>query len=197
MENNKEVSVVKSNATRALKTVEELQINSDEDYRTAGEIKIKITSILKMAKSLEDKITKPLSEALKNTREMFNPAKTSCKIANELLIGKMIAYDDLKEERARLEKEKIAAKVESGYIKPETAERKIEEIVVAPQGTKSNNGSNIVRKIKRVRIINESLIPREYLVVDMVKLNQAMLREGKEVPGAETYEEKTMATRAN
>lgn len=194
-QNDREITLIKSNSTRALNAAVALEIKSDEDYSAAGELKLNLTKLNKMITAAKEKITKPLNEALKNAREMFSPAENSYKTANALVTRKMIDWDDLKEAEAEKEKAKIQSKVDSGYIKPETAEQKLEEVVEAPLGVKSNAGTVFSKKVKKVRIINEVLIPREYLVIDMVKLNQAMLREGKEVPGAEVYEERQLGGR--
>lgn len=194
-QDNREITLIKSNSTRALNAAMALEIKSDEDYQAAGELKLNLTKLNKMITATKEKITKPISEALKNARELFSPAENSYKTANTLVTKKMIDWDDYKEKKAEEERAKIQAKVDSGYIKPETAEQKLEEVVEAPLGTKSNTGTVFAKKVKRVRITNEILIPREYLVIDMVKLNQAMLREGKEVPGAEIYEEKQLGGR--
>jgi hypothetical protein len=193
--NEQEIQTIKSNTTRALNAAMSLEIKSDEDYEKAGELKLNLTKLNKMITGAKEKITKPLNEALKNARELFSPAENSYKTANQLVTRKMIDWDDLREAEANLAKEKIAAKVESGYIKPETAEQKLEEIIEAPQTTISNAGTTYTSKVKKVKIINELLIPREYLIIDMVKLNRAMLKDGLEVAGAEVYEEKRIGGR--
>ena len=50
------------------------------------------------------------------------------------------------------------------------------------------------REVKRVVVTNESEIPREYLVPDMRKIEQA-LRDGKVVPGTELVIEKVAVLR--
>ena len=80
-------------------------------------------------------------------------------------------------------------------MKPETAEAKLAEIEDGPGATKTDAGTTYMQKVKNVRVINPDLIPREYLVIDMVALRRAMLKEGKQVPGAEVFEEKRIGGR--
>ena len=191
----KEVTLVKTQSTKALNAAMELEIKTDEDYQRAGELKLKLKQLGKLIKDGKERITKPLNEALANVREMFSPAEGSFKTASQLVDRKMLNYDEMKEAEAAKEREKITAKVESGYLKPETADKKLEAVEDAPKGTKNESGSVFVKKIKNVRITDESLIPREYLVIDMVKLRRAILTEGKQIPGAEMFEERTMGSR--
>ena len=196
-ENSKKaLALVKAQTTKAFTAARDLVINNDEDYQAAGSLKLKVQQVGKIITEQEKKITKPLNEALAEVREMFSPAKQSYKMANELVVKKMIAYDDLKEAAAEEAKKKIASKVETGYIKPETAEVQLSQVQEAPGAVKNNVGTVFIKKVKNVRVINESLIPREYLVIDMVKLRRAILTEGKEVAGAEVFEEKQMGGRA-
>lgn len=61
-----------------------------------------------------------------------------------------------------------------------------------------------VRVIKKVRITNESLIPRDYLTVDTTKLKAAAVKiydlksegvEVKQIPGVEVYTEESIGAR--
>lgn len=193
----KPITLVKSQATKALKAVMDIQITNDEQYNEAGAIRAKLKELGKMITERENKILKPALDVVSQIRELFSPAKGSYKTACQLLDRKMLNYDDLREAEAEKERQKIAAKVESGYLKPETGEQKLAAVVEAPKTVKSAAGTTFIKKIKKVEITDESLIPREYLVIDMVKLNQAMLKEGKQVPGARIIEDKTMGSRGN
>lgn len=195
IKNEKEITIVKAKSTKALNEAVDLIIETDEDYQNAGNLKLRIKEISKTIEERKSSIIKPINEALAQIRSMFRPAEESCKTSDSIVTSKMIAYDDKKELEAKKKAESIESKVESGYIKPETAVKQLENIDNAPKGMKSVLGTVFIRKTKNVRIINESLIPREYLMIDMVKLRQAMLKDGKKVPGAEVFEEKNMGGR--
>jgi len=52
----------------------------------------------------------------------------------------------------------------------------------------------IIKKLKKIRITDESMIPREYLVPDMRKITDAILRDGEVIPGVETYLESSITS---
>jgi len=61
--------------------------------------------------------------------------------------------------------------------------------------TAGSLGKIVAKKIKKVRVIDESLIPRNYLVVDMVAVRRDVL-SGVIIPGAEIYEEESLDLRS-
>ena len=55
--------------------------------------------------------------------------------------------------------------------------------------TQLDGGAFTTRMVKKVRITNPMLLPRQFLMPDEAKIQQALLREGLTIPGAEVYEE--------
>lgn len=53
------------------------------------------------------------------------------------------------------------------------------------------------RMVKKFRVADESLIPREFLVPNLVKLRLAVIGEGRQVPGVETWEEADFVARGH
>jgi len=73
----------------------------------------------------------------------------------------------------------------------EKAAEKIEEII--PQkNIITNNGAIQFRTIKDVVIEDETKLPREFLVPNMVKIRKVAL-EGVEIPGVKVVEKQTVA----
>lgn len=196
METDKEIVVVKQQSSKALTAATDLVVATEEDYKVAGELRAKIKQVGKLIKEKKESVSRPLLDALNNFRDLFKPIEQSQKQAEELVDSKMLTF--YKEQQCKREEEKlkIAQKVETGYIKPETAIKKMENLTEAPQAVKSEVGTTFVKKIPSMRIVDEKLIPDEYWVIDMVKLRQAVVRERKEVPGVEYYEEETMGGRS-
>jgi hypothetical protein len=188
----KELSLVKTQAEKALSIVSELVIKTSDDYANADEIRGKIKQVGKMIKEKKEEITKPINESLKRIRELFRPIETTHEQAIEIIDSKMISYRKLEEARIEAEKEKIAKKVETGYIKPETAISKMAQAGDVKSDLKIAGVKTSVRKLARVRITNEADIPRDYLVVNE-KLVLEALKAGKVVAGAELYYEEIIA----
>lgn len=55
--------------------------------------------------------------------------------------------------------------------------------------TNTAGGAFTTRMVKKVRITNPALLPREFLMPDDAKIQQAALRDGVVIPGVEVYEE--------
>ena len=210
----KELTVVKTKVTKLQNQAQQIIINSPETYNEAADIVAKLKESGSTLKILKESITKPLNEALKNARGMFAPVEDDHEKAEMLIKRKLLDY---KQEQDRLvrekeaaiarklaeEKAKLDAQVAAGQIteekaeekfdkKLEKAEEKIDTIDRIENTTKSKNGSVQVRKIKKVRIVDESLVPRSYLQVNEVLVRKDAL-SGVAIPGVEVYEEESLS----
>jgi hypothetical protein len=192
MDNTKELSVVKTQAEKALMKVNDMAIESADSYKEAEDVLIKIKTVGKMIKEKKEAITKPLNDSLKQIRELFKPIETTHEAAEAIIKKKMVEYRNAEDAKAEKEKARITAKVESGYIKPETAIAKMDKVADVKADLKEAGVKTSTRKLPRVRIINPELIPREYLVVDEKKVLDD-LKAGKTVAGAEIWYETIIA----
>lgn len=190
----KEIATVKQQATKALGLAQEMVIASADDRVRATDVLSKMKTVAKMIKEREEAITKPLNEALSSARDLFRPMKQNLAEAESVVKTKMLAYDAAEEKRIAEEQQKIAEKVEAGKMKPETAMKKIENIGEVKTSVQGKVGQTQTRTVKKYRVVDESKIPREYLVPDMGKITEAF-KAGKVVPGAEAYEEKIISAR--
>ena len=192
MTEDKELSVVKTQVQKALVAANDLVIKTAEEYAQADEIRSKIKAVGKLIKDKKEGITKPINESLKRIRELFKPIETTHEQAVEIIDTKMLAYRRIEDARIEAERAKIASKVDTGYIKPETAVAKMSEIGDVKSNLKVAGVKTSIRKLARAKIVSEKDIPREYLVVNE-KLVLEALKAGKEVPGAELYYEEIIA----
>ena len=192
MNEQKELEVVKTQTDKAFQAVSVLSIKTSDDYKKAEEIRGKVKSVAKMIDTKKKEITQPINDSLKRIRDIFKPIETSCEDSLEILEGKMIAFRREEDARIAKDKEKIMNKVETGYIKPETAVKKVIEVGNVKSNLKEAGVTTSVRKLARVKIVEESAIPREYLVVSE-KLVFEALKAGKQVAGAELYYEEIIA----
>jgi hypothetical protein len=190
----KEVAIVKQQATKALTAANELTIESQEDLAKATDVLSKIKTVGKMIKERKEAITKPLNESLKSIRDLFKPIETNHEEAERIIKSKMLVWQDAEEKRIKKEQDAIAARVEKGTMKPETAVKKMENVGEVQTTTKGNVGTVSTKIIKKYRVVDESKLPREFLMPDIGKITEA-LKAGQTVPGAEVYEEKVIAAR--
>lgn len=188
MEETKEIVTLKGQVTKLDNQANEIQITTPEENASAMELKAKLKDTGKQIKERKEAITKPINESLKSIRALFAPLEDRFEKADALVGRKLLDYKRKVDEEARAKEAKIAASFEKGNIKAETAERKIEEIQRTEKTVVTDHGKVQFRKIQKVRVVDEKLIPDSYWVIDQVLLRKDVLA-GIVVPGAEKYEE--------
>jgi len=163
------------------------------DEKTAAEVSDKVKNIKLLSKAIEqkrDKILKPASEIVKEARATYNPLIQECEHAERALKGKYSEWFLAEEKRVAAEELKVAKKVESGYMKPETAVKKMEEINVTDNTIKTESGSMLsVKKVPVAVIKDTTKIPDAFWVIDETSVKKAALLRHKQgmpqIPGVE------------
>jgi len=188
----KELTPIKAQVSKLENQATSVVIESQEDYAQAIDIVGNLKETGSEIKRKKESITKPLNDALRSARELFKPLESQFEKAEKIIKDKLLAYKRKKDEEAKAEEAKIGAKVVSGGLKLETAEKKIANIDRVESTTRGKIGEVQMRKVRKVRITNEQLIPRRYLVPDMVAIRRDALG-GTAIDGVEVYEEETVA----
>lgn len=184
----KELAVIKGQVSKLENQANELTITTPEENVLATELKAKLKETGNTIKARKEAITKPLNTALKSARELFAPLEAQFSTAESIVGRKLLAYKHEVEEAARIKEAQIAARVEKGTMKVETAERKMDEVERVDKTTKTAHGQVQFRKIKKVRVNNDSEVPKQYWIIDMVAVRKDALA-GIVIPGVEVYEE--------
>lgn len=190
--------VIEEKAVGIEAAVAAVKVTNQEELEAVSD---SIASVKKLAKYVEEEKEKYIAPAkviIENAKAQYDPYIARCKSAEAQLKAK--AQEFLLAERKREEevRKKIVAKVETGYIKPETAMTKLANVQVAPKTTATANSKLTLRMRKDVEIVNESKIPDEYYKpreLDMVKLRK-VVTAGVEVPGTKLIEVPDMSSRA-
>jgi hypothetical protein len=202
-----EVEEVGIKALSVIDQAKALEIINSETYIKAGSF---ITTIKEMIKEVEDTFT-PICEAAFKAHRLavekrdyyLNPLKN----AQKSIKGLMNSYD-LAEEQKRLEEqrklEEIARRVEEERKlreaieaeeagEQEVAEAIMEEAVyvppvVLPKETPKVKGISF-RTIWDFEIVNASLLPRQYLTPDLVKIGGVVrsLKDQANIPGVKVF----------
>lgn len=188
---NNKIDTIQLNTEEVLETAEVLVtdlantcrfvVNSQPTFEKAKEMLAFIKTIRKSVDEKKDTVVKPLNEALKNFRSLFKPIETKIDTVEAFLKGEVLKYNQklLAEQKKR--EDEARAKIEAG-ASIEEASKKVENI---------NNKIDQIRtrKVARLQITNESLIPREYLIPDTAKISTS-LKAGIPVAGCEiVYDE--------
>ena len=165
-----------------------LTITSPEENATVIESKAALKRLGKEVKTEKEKATKPINEALKKVREWWAPLELSISKEEDRVDGMLLTYKHKVEAENRLKEEKIAARVERGTLKLETAERKLESLEQVQKTNHTQIGDVQFRQVPKMRVVDENLIPDKYWVIDLVSLRRDVVA-GMVVPGAEKYYE--------
>ena len=141
MIDTKQLVVPKQQATKALSAANALSITSNDELIVGVELLGRIKTAQKAITDKKQAITKPINEALKEIRSLFAPIEKSIDEAEGIVKNKMLVYNETTEQAAREQEAKIAARVEKGTLKPETAANKIAAIERVQPTTTGNNGA--------------------------------------------------------
>lgn len=188
----KELVPIKSLVSKLENQANEVTIVSAETYANAVDIVSKLKETGSTIKEKKESITKPLNESLRSVRDLFRPIEDQFESAEKIIKEKLLSYKRKMDEEAREKEAKIGARVAQGTLTLETGEKKLEAIERVESTTRGKVGEVQMRKVRKVRITNEQLIPRRYLVPDMIAIRRDALG-GTAIEGIEVYEEETVA----
>lgn len=215
-----ETTEVETKAMTIVDQAKAVKVTDSQTYTAAGMLWKTIGDMIKEVKDTFDPICDAAHRAHKAAVEKRSKYLDPLTTAQKSVKGLMSAWDAEQErirqaEQRRLEEiarkeaeeqallEAIAAEEEAkrnGATKEEAAQEAtaiMEEPVyvapvVIPKAVPKMQGGPIYRTIWKARIVNDSLIPRQYLSVDMVKINGVVrsLKGQTNIPGVEPYEER-------
>jgi hypothetical protein len=188
----KELEIVKSNTNKAVAAANELVVESQDDMLHATELLSKINKAGDMIKAQKEAITKPLNASLAAARELFKPLELIKAEAKSIVSRKMIDFQTKFEAERAAQEAKIVARVEKGTLKIETAVRKVEALEKVENKVEAVSGSVTFKEVRVTKVIDENLLPREYLEVNMVKVRKDALA-GVQIPGVVVEIEKQLS----
>ncbi len=186
----KEIEVYRKDSDVMVAMVNSTKVSNEEE---AKDIANKIKRVKELKKALEDKMNKsvlPAKQVIVEAKETYGPMIEKCVWAEKELKEKFRLYAE-EAERLRTEKElKIAARVERGTMKVETAVKKIGEMPEAQKSVKSEEGAGIsIRKVPVAVIKDPKKVPIEFWDINVPRVNREALKRHKEgleqIPGVE------------
>ena len=183
--NSKEVAVIEEQVTKCLSATSNIVVSNQTEYDEALSVGKKVSALLKVIDTKEKAITKPINDSLKQIRDLFRPYKTQVEEAKTDIASKMSAYINAEESKRKIAEERIAARMEKGTIKEETALRKMTEVELA-----APIAGGGMTSVLRIKLIDIKEVPAEYLLINEA-LIKSDFRAGKVISGIEAYYEKT------
>jgi len=189
-----DLQLIKEETRPIVTSIKAVVIKTPADMESAVELLSTANKQFKAITAHEDKVIKPLKEALKAKQDEWAPMKKVLKAGIESLRSAISTYQTTALLEAAKKEAKLAERMQSGTLKPETAIAKMNAITTPEAKVVTEAGSVSFRTDKKLKLTDEKLIPREYLVVDENKLLDA-LKAGLVVPGAEIELVQTVVNR--
>lgn len=177
------LEIIKKEINPIIEQAEAIQIVNDSRLAQASEALSKLNVIGDKITAEKEKLTVPLNQALKEIRGRYKPVENIYETAITILRQKISAYQTEKIRKQREEEAKIAARLEKGTLKLETALNKLDELPVVQDKIATDTGIVKFREDKTLKIVDRGLIPNEYWVIDEKAVLNA-LKSNLEVPGA-------------
>lgn len=208
---------IKEKSLEVIKQANEFKIATQEHFSLAGEFLKKLKTVQKQIADTFDPIITKARSALNEAREQKDKHLNPILEAETLVKKKMLIFkseEDKKrreyeeklaeearqkelKEKQRLEKQALKAEAKGDTERAEELREKKEEVFVpAPIIPEAEKTEGISTKIIwKARIIDESLVPREYMLVDLIKLSKLAraVHNTMKIPGVEFYSEECMA----
>lgn len=165
-------------------------VETDDDLEYVGQL---VRSAKERWKELEERrtaITKPINEALRQVNALFKPVQDPLKQVEVIIKSKIAAYTMAQRASQERAMRDAAAAIQSGDV--QAAAEHVAAIV--PASVLAGVG---VREVWTFRVVDESLVPREFLRVDEDKI-KATIPKGSDplpIPGIEFVKEGRVAVR--
>lgn len=192
------------------------KVTCQDEYNTAGEHLKSVKNATKQLDDLRMSMTKPLDESKKRIMDFFRKPQDILTVAEGALKRSMLAYQQEQErkrreeearlqEKARREAERLAARAEkadangnaekAAILRQEAQEKEMAAPVVESRVEKVAGVST--KKVWKFEIINEDLIPREYMTPDEARIGKVVRATTgtMQIPGVRIYSEDTLAAR--
>ncbi len=180
--------VYKQSLVPIVEEAETLTIVNSDDMKRAVELLSELNKYQDKVIEWKEKKTVPLNKLLKDIRAETKPLETFYGAAIEKLRELMSQYQTELVRLQKVEQDKIAAKVSSGYLKIDTGVRKLSEVAIVDSNIPTERGDVQFAKVKRFEVMDMTLLPIEYHLANDAEIRKAM-KEGKELAGVRYWVE--------
>ena len=136
-----------------------------------------------------ERITKPINASLKEIRAKYKPSSDALESLIASLRAKMTQYATEQAKALETAQNKIASKVSSGYLKPETAISKLEALPVTEKEQSTAEGLVQFADVKCFEVVSMQDLPIEFHIADEVAIRKEM-KLGNELSGVRYWTEK-------
>lgn len=189
------IELIKQEVDQFLYDQQEITITTQSDYVKAGDLLKVIQNRIKAVEDKRKDYTKPLDEMKKKIMADFQSISKPLEEFVAEVKTKMTNWYRADQKR----KDEEQAKLEAEAMAKAKAEGKSEvEVAIVNEEVKTQRGdvaTTTVKKVWKAEIMDETLVPREYLVVDQVAINKAVRDGVRSIPGVKIYQDEQISIR--
>lgn len=172
-----------------------LVVDSQESMIQAATLTGKLKDVKKATVAQEAELSDKLAKLdLTKEYEAKRVFRLKVEKAIKFVSDQVNKYQTLEARKTADAEAKLAARVEKGTMKLDTAVRKMDELDKPIESLKTADGTISFKTIPKLDITDAGLIPRKYLVVDEVAVFAA-LKAGESIPGAQIIQVKSLNNR--
>lgn len=170
----------------------ELSIKKQEDMPVAVSMLSELNKASDRITEEREKVTAPLNQALKAERSRWKPMETALNEAISIVRSEISTYQTAAKKEADEKAAAIAARVKTGTgnLTAESAINKLAQIEKPEEFVATEVGEIKFMTVKRFEVMDMTLLPMEYHLVDEVAVRKAM-KEGIKLPGVRYYTEES------
>lgn len=163
---------VKKNVLSVQQIANQLTVESPAQAEQASVVLHDIKEATRVLTEKKTDITRPAMESLAKVKALFAPLELALKNADKMVRSKVLAYQIEEQDRIENAKTKIAARAAKGTLRADTAVKKLGEIgsVGKTEGIKFTTR-------RKLEIMDETMIPREYLVPNREMITKALFAD--------------------
>lgn len=195
----KEVKSFIKNAQTSVDYAEKLVINNPEAEQVAVKALGRVKDEFKRGDTIRKFFTDSLNEQVKKINAMFMPNLKLFEQAERIIRGKMGDYQLALQKKADAAKDKVEDKIDAGEITIEQGVKKLDKIKEPEKTVRSEEGTLTYKDVPELVVVDEKLIPDEYWVIDMKKLETVAFANHKaqiaQIPGVEVKMKKVPSLR--
>lgn len=195
-----EVRTLERSTGLLVEGAESFLIQSDEDVDSASKFLKVIAESRKTVEERRQFFVRPLNNHVSAINEMFKKFLAPAVEADRILRGKIATFRT-EQQRTRLEEQKRIQAAADALQKKLNEEAEAEGVpaakvmagtVLAPPSTLGNVN---IRKVWKFDVLDDEMVPREYLVVDEKLIRAAVAGGAREIPGVRIYQDEQIAVR--
>ena len=196
IETNQEVVSIKTQAAELAAYADALVIKIEDDVKTASNMLSTVRSMTKQTDEQRRFFVDPYGELVKKINDYFRPFSLILKSSDSTISRKLGDYRMAQEAKAEKARQATMTKIEAGKITLEQGMAKLENVKEVDKTVRTSEATMTFTIVKKVEIVDASLLSREYLIPDEVKIRKVAIA-GVVIPGVKVTETKEPRIRRN